>query len=92
MVPPIGPIALDYIASNVQKAGIDVEIVDLCLADDPLKMLEDHFAAHSPELVGISFRNTDECFWPGAGWFVPDFAETISKLVQYIFQSLVTRR
>ena len=28
MFPPIGPIALDYIASSVQKAGIDVKIVD----------------------------------------------------------------
>jgi radical SAM superfamily enzyme YgiQ (UPF0313 family) len=77
MVPPIGPIALDYIGASAREAGIDVEIVDLCLADDPSKMLQDHFAAHSPELVGISFRNTDDCFWPGAQWFVPDFAETI---------------
>ncbi len=77
MVPPIGPIALDYIAASARKGGIDVEIVDLCLTDDPLKMLQEHFAAHSPQLVGISFRNTDDCFWPGAQWFVPDFAETI---------------
>ena len=80
MFPPIGPIALDYIAASARKAGIDVEIVDLCLSDDPLKMLKDHFAVHSPELVGISFRNTDDCFWPGARWFVPDFVETISKI------------
>jgi radical SAM superfamily enzyme YgiQ (UPF0313 family) len=80
MVPPIGPIALDYIGESAKQAGIDVEIVDLCLSDDPLKMLGDHFAAHSPQLVGITFRNTDDCFWPGARWFVPDFAETISKI------------
>jgi len=77
MVPPIGPIALDYIGASAGEAGIDVEIVDLCLTDDPLKMLQEHFAAHSPQLVGISFRNTDDCFWPGAQWFVPDFAETV---------------
>jgi len=80
MLPPIGPIALDYIGSYVQKAGIDVEILDLCLADDPLKMLEKHFAVHSPELVGITFRNTDDCFWPSARWFVPDFSETVNKI------------
>ncbi len=80
MVPPIGPIGLDYLATSAVKAGLDVEIVDLCLSDDPLKMLEDHFAEHSPQLVGISFRNTDDCFWPGARWFVPDFAETINKI------------
>ena len=80
MVPPIGPIALDYIGASAGKAGIDVEIVDLCLADEPLKILQEHFAAHSPELVGISFRNTDDCFWPGAQWFVPGLSETIQKI------------
>jgi len=80
MVPPIGPIALDYIAASARKGEIDVEIVDLCLTDDPLKMLEEYFAAHSPQLVGISFRNTDDCFWPGAQWFVPDLAETIGGI------------
>ena len=80
MVPPIGPIALDYIGASAGKAGIDVEIVDLCLADEPLEMLQEHFAAHSPELVGISFRNTDDCFWPGAQWFVPGLSETIQKI------------
>ena len=80
MVPPIGPIALDYIGASARKAGIDVEIVDLCLADEPLKILQEHFAAHSPELVGISFRNTDDCFWPGAQWFVPGLSETIQRI------------
>ena len=80
MVPPIGPIGLDYIATSARKAGIEVDIVDLCLADDPLKMIEGYFSAHSPELVGISFRNTDDCFWPSARCFVPELAETISKI------------
>ncbi|MHC4727877.1 MAG: B12-binding domain-containing radical SAM protein, partial [Planctomycetota bacterium] len=80
MVPPIGPIGLDYLATSAISAGLDVEIVDLCLSDDPLKLLNDHFTASSPQLVGISFRNTDDCFWPGARWFVSDFAETIRKI------------
>ncbi|MCP4613899.1 MAG: radical SAM protein [Planctomycetes bacterium] len=80
MVPPIGPIGLDYIATSARKAGIEVDIVDLCLSDDPLKMLEGYFSANSPELVGLSFRNTDDCFWPSARCFVPDLAETISKI------------
>lgn len=80
MLPPIGPIALDYIGASAREAGIDVEIVDLCLSDDPLKMLEDYFVSNSPQLVGLTFRNTDDCFWPSARWFVPDLAETINKI------------
>ena len=64
MLPAIGPIGLDYIAGAARKAGIKVDVVDLCLADEPVKALQNHFASHSPQLVGLSFRNVDDCFWP----------------------------
>jgi radical SAM superfamily enzyme YgiQ (UPF0313 family) len=80
MFPPIGPIGLDYIAGTVRNAGINADIVDLCLSDDPDATLENYFAAHSPQLVGISFRNADDCFWPSAKWFVPGLASTVSRI------------
>jgi len=80
MVPPIAPIGLDYIAGAARKVGIKVDVVDLCLTDDPLKALQTYFASHNPQLVGISFRNVDDCFWPSATWFVPDLTETIRTI------------
>ena len=80
MVPAIGPIGLDYIAGAATAAGFKTDIVDLCLADNPSKSLERYFATHSPELVGLSFRNVDDSFWPSAQWFVPDLADTIDKI------------
>jgi radical SAM superfamily enzyme YgiQ (UPF0313 family) len=80
MTPPIGPIGLDYIAGTARKAGIKTDLVDLCLADEPAKTLKDYFANHNPQLVGLSFRNVDDCFWPSATWFVPDLAETIRTI------------
>jgi radical SAM superfamily enzyme YgiQ (UPF0313 family) len=80
MSPPIGPIGLDYIAGAARKAGIKTDLVDLCLADEPVKTLQTYFAGHSPQLVGLSFRNVDDCFWPSARWFVPDLTETIRTI------------
>jgi radical SAM superfamily enzyme YgiQ (UPF0313 family) len=80
MSPPIGPIGLDYIAGAARKAGIKTDLVDLCLADEPVKTLQNYFAGHSPQLVGISFRNVDDCFWPSAKWFVPDLAQIIRTI------------
>jgi radical SAM superfamily enzyme YgiQ (UPF0313 family) len=77
MSPPIGPIGLDYMAGVARQAGVEVDVIDLCLADDPSKTLHSHFDNHSPQLVGVSFRNADDCFWPSAQWFVPDLADTI---------------
>ncbi len=80
MTPPIGPIGLDYIGGSAERAGIDVDVVDLCLADDPVGTLASYFANSNPELVGLSFRNVDDCFWPSAEWFVPRLAETVNTI------------
>jgi len=80
MTPAIAPIGLDYIAGAAKQAGIEVDVVDLCLADDPAVALRDYFAGHNPELVGLSFRNVDDCFWPSCEWFVPRLADVVRSL------------
>jgi radical SAM superfamily enzyme YgiQ (UPF0313 family) len=80
MVPPIGPVGLDYVAGAARAAGIETALVDLNLADDPDAAMRGHFAAHRPRLVGLSFRNVDDCFWPSAEWFVPRLAETVAAV------------
>ncbi|MHC4436359.1 MAG: B12-binding domain-containing radical SAM protein [Planctomycetota bacterium] len=80
MAPIIGPIGLDYVAAAADKAGIDVEVVDLGLAEKPEKAVKDYFSAKEPELVGLSFRNADDCFWPSADWFVPGLKDTIKNI------------
>lgn len=77
MLPQIGPIGLDYIAGCATQAGITTDVLDLCLAADPLKTIEQYFSTHTAELVGVSFRNVDDCFWPSAAWFVPGLKDTI---------------
>jgi radical SAM superfamily enzyme YgiQ (UPF0313 family) len=80
MVPAIGPIGLDYLATSARRANIEVDVLDLCLCDEPNKALQEYFANHSPRLVGLSFRNVDDCFWPSAKWFVPDLTEMVHKI------------
>ena len=80
MRPAIAPVGLDYIAGAAKKAGIDVDLVDLCLADNKDATLKDYFSKHNPELIGLSFRNVDDCFWPSCQWFVPKLAEQIKAI------------
>ena len=80
MTPPIAPIGLDYLAGALERVGVQVDIVDLCLADDPAGILADYFATHDPELVGVSFRNVDDCFWPSAKWFAPNLTRLVASL------------
>ena len=80
MIPPIAPVGLDYVAGAARRSGLDVEILDLGLAPDPARALADYFQRASPELVGVSFRNVDDCFWPGSAWFVPDLVELVENI------------
>jgi radical SAM superfamily enzyme YgiQ (UPF0313 family) len=80
MMPPIAPVGLDYVAGAARGAGIDVEVLDLCLAENPEAAIAAHFAESQPELVGISFRNVDDCFWPGGAWFMPELQQMVDAV------------
>jgi radical SAM superfamily enzyme YgiQ (UPF0313 family) len=80
MRPPITPVGLDYISGAAKKADIDTEIIDLCLENNPEKALKKYFNNKNPELVGLSFRNVDDCFWPSAQWFVPNLGQLIDTI------------
>ena len=80
MTPPIAPIGLDYIGSVLKKAGYEVELLDLCLAEEGEKCVADYFSTAAPDLVGVSFRNVDDCFWPSATSFVPQLAKLVRSI------------
>lgn len=83
MLPPIAPVGLDYVAGAARRAGIETRVLDLCLAGNPPAALAECLAHAQPELVGLSFRNTDDCFWPSASSFVPQLRETIAEVSRF---------
>jgi radical SAM superfamily enzyme YgiQ (UPF0313 family) len=80
MVPAIGPIGLEYVAEAAAREGIEVDVLDLAFSDDPQRALRDYLLSRSPTLIGLSFRNVDDCFWPSAQWFVPGLAELVQRI------------
>jgi len=83
MQPPIAPIALDYLAGAVQRAGFEAEILDLATLEDPTQALEAYLRKVQPRLIGISFRNVDDCFWPSGEWFAPELTTLVSTVRQF---------
>jgi len=80
MTPPIGPVGLDYVAGSAAQAGIEVELLDLCPAADPDRAIEEYFASRSVELIGITFRNSDDCMWPSGDWFIGELERTVGRI------------
>jgi len=80
MKPAIAPLALDYLAGALARAGYEAAVVDLNLAADPHQALEDFFAARTAVAVGLTFRNSDDCFWPSGASFVPRLREIVAEV------------
>lgn len=80
MTPPIAPIGLDYLAAACRPEGLDVDVLDLAWAEDADAAIRAHFAANEPDLVGLSFRNVDDSFWPSAAWFVPELRRLVGRI------------
>ena len=80
MRPPVAPLALDYLAGALAASGMGVRILDLTFSenagDDIARALRDI----APAAVGMSLRNTDDCFWPGGEFFAPRLARTVAAV------------
>jgi len=80
MNPPIGPIGLDYLADAARQAGIETEVLDLCLPAEPAAALRQYFQQRQPRLVGVTFRNVDDCYWASSRWFAGELATWVTSL------------
>lgn len=58
--PGVAPVALEYLASELEFRGVDVRLLDLCHVADPGRAVREFFAGFHPNLVGITLRNMDD--------------------------------
>ena len=61
MRPVVAPLALGYIAQGLSEEGYD--ILDLAFSEDPRAEVDRYFSLNSPTAVGITVRNTDDCYY-----------------------------
>lgn len=80
MQPPVAPIALDYIAEALHKAGHAVQLLDLCWEADPEAAIADFFRNSTFGLVGMTLRNTDDCAFTSGQSFLEGFVELVQAV------------
>ncbi len=80
MQPPVAPLALDYLGATLRWHGHQVDLLDLCLAADASAAVDRQLAAAEYQLIGLTFRNTDECYYPGREWFVDHLPALVARL------------
>jgi tryptophan 2-C-methyltransferase len=82
MSPTIAPLGLEYVGSAAQAAGLPVDILDLGLSNTPKQAIQPYLSLNTPRLVGLSFRNVDDCFWPSAQGFVSQLTQIVQEIRQ----------
>lgn len=80
MLPPIAPVGLDYVAEAIARFGAHVEVADLALSEDPTTELRGRIVESKATLIGLSFRNVDDCFWPSGRSFLPSLVELLQTI------------
>jgi radical SAM superfamily enzyme YgiQ (UPF0313 family) len=80
MKPPVAPIGLDYIAGALELAGFKVDLIDLCFAASFKEALDAYFKGHDPLAIGVTLRNTDDCYYLSQAFILP----RIKEIIDYI--------
>jgi radical SAM superfamily enzyme YgiQ (UPF0313 family) len=77
--PPIAPIALDYLGSALEDAGLAVEVVDLAWQPDAGSLLAPALGER-PLVVGLTWRNLDDSSAASRASFVEEQCETVAAI------------
>ena len=80
MKPGVAPIGLDYLAGSMAADGHEVGILDICFSADWQADVDSYFRAHQPGVVGLTIRNTDDCYFASQDFFIPFFKEVVERI------------
>jgi len=79
--PLVAPIGLDYVAESLVSDGFDVDVLDLALAEGDWKAtVRSRFADFRPGVVGVTFRNTDDCYMASGQSFLPLLKQVVDEI------------
>ncbi|MBN1897294.1 MAG: radical SAM protein [Spirochaetes bacterium] len=74
--PVIAPIGLEYVGEYLIKNKIDVFTLDLNFEND----IKNSIQKTRPDVIGVTIRNTDDCTFPGKGFFLPDLKKILEEI------------
>ncbi len=83
MKPAIAPLGLEYLAEALDIHGLGVEVLDLCFEPDAQKALASAVDGGEFGLVGITVRNTDDCYLATQQSFIPHITEVVGWVREY---------
>jgi radical SAM superfamily enzyme YgiQ (UPF0313 family) len=81
---PAVPMGLCTVATAVQRAGHDVQFLDLTFSKDPARDTRQALLRHVPQVVGLTIRNIDNCNFEHPVFFLDEIKETVVDTVREV--------
>lgn len=80
MKPAVAPIGLDYVSDVLIESGHDLKLLDLCWSQDIESDIASSLAGYEPDLIGVTVRNTDDCYFSGGAFFLPEIKSFVKQI------------
>ncbi|MEW6188583.1 MAG: cobalamin-dependent protein [Actinomycetota bacterium] len=82
MKPVVTLLGLDFIGECLRHREYEVDLLDLAFERDFKSAIDEYFQSDSPDVIGVTIRNTDDCYFASQDFIVPK----IKRIVDYIRQ------
>ncbi len=77
--PAVAPLAVEYVAAALARAGHEPSVMDLCFAGDLEEDLRRGLEAVAPDLVALTLRNSDDCYMASGEAFCDLFRDLVGE-------------
>lgn len=74
---PVMPVGLCVVASSLHAAGHVVRVLDLTFSSDPQRELREVLGRFTPQLIGVTIRNLDNCNFEVPHFYLPELRDTV---------------
>ncbi|HEY3396219.1 MAG TPA: radical SAM protein [Armatimonadota bacterium] len=74
------PIGACLVAAAAERAGQEVRFLDLCFSRDPRRAAAAAVASFSPDVIGLSIRNLDNCDYLNPHSYLPAGRDLVATL------------
>ncbi len=74
---PIPPVGACYVASSLERAGYDVQLLDILFTEDPSSVITEKICQFLPDMVAVSIRNIDNLDIKYSHYYLDDVKENV---------------
>jgi anaerobic magnesium-protoporphyrin IX monomethyl ester cyclase len=79
---PVVPVGLCTVANALRRNGHDVNVLDLTFSRDPRKDTLARVRERSPDLVGITIRNIDNCNFESPHFYLTEIRDSVVRALR----------